>query len=60
MEITNGLLEDAGSAERLYAVYGGNDGRVMLLTPEMLDYIESLGNVLDHGWMPRRSEEFGD
>lgn|GEM_PF-1422326 len=59
LEISNGLLEKAGSAERLYAVYGGNEGRVMLLTPEMLDYIESIGDVLDHGWMPRRSEEFG-
>jgi len=60
LEITNGLLEEAGSAERLYAVYGGNEGRVMLLTPEMLGYLESLADLLDHGWLPRRSEEFGD
>ncbi len=60
LEITNVLLEEAGSAERLYTVYGGHEGRVMLLTPEMLDYLESLADVLDHGWMPRRAEEFGD
>jgi hypothetical protein len=60
LEITNGLLEEAGSAERLYAVYGGHEGRVMLLTEEMLGYLESHADVLDHGWMPRRSEEFGD
>ena len=52
MEIVNGLLEQAGSAERLYGLYGGNDGRVILLTPEMRDYIESLGDVFDSGWMP--------
>jgi len=59
LEITNGLLEQAGSAERLYAIYGGNDGRVVLLTEEMMDYIESIGDVLDHDWMPRRVEEVG-
>jgi hypothetical protein len=57
LEIVNGLLEEAGSAERLYAIYGGNDGRVILLTPEMQDYIESIGDVLDDGWMPRRVEQ---
>jgi hypothetical protein len=60
LEITNGLLEESGSAERLYAIYGGNDGRVILLTEEMLDYIESMGDVLDHGWMPRRSSEVSE
>lgn len=53
IEIVNGLLEDAGSAERLFASYGGNDGRVILLTDEMQDYVESIGDVLDHRWMPR-------
>ena len=56
LEIVNGLLEEAGSSERLYGVYGGNDGRVMLLTPEMYDFIESLGDVLDSGSMPYSAE----
>ena len=56
LEITNGLLEEAGSGERLYFSYSGNDGRVVLLTPEMQDYIESIGDVMDYKWMPRRVE----
>ena len=50
----------AGSNERLYAVYGGNDGRVMLLTPEMHAYIRSIGDVLDHRWMPYPAGEVED
>ena len=57
LEITNGLLEEAGSGERLYFSYSGNDGRVVLLTPEMQDYIESIGDVMDYKWMPRRAEQ---
>ena len=38
-------------------MYAGNDGRVILLTPEMHDYIESLGDVLDSGWMPYPVEQ---
>jgi len=57
LEIVNGLLEQAGSSERLYGIYGGNDGRVILLTPEMRDYIESLGDVFDSGWMPYPVEQ---
>jgi hypothetical protein len=29
----------------------------MLLTPEMHEYIESLGDVFDRRWMPRGGEE---
>jgi hypothetical protein len=57
LEIVNGLLDEAGSAERLYAIYGGNDGRVILLAPDMLVYIESIGDVLDHRWIPQRVEQ---
>jgi hypothetical protein len=39
------------------AIYGGNDGRVMLLTEEMQDFIESIGDVMDHDSMPRRVEQ---
>ncbi len=56
LEIVNGLLEDAGSSERLYGMYGGNDGRVILLTPEMHNYIDSMGDVLDSDWMPYSAE----
>jgi len=52
LEIVNGLLEEAGAGERLCGIYGGNDGQVSLLTPQMYDYIESLGDVFDSGWMP--------
>jgi hypothetical protein len=38
-EILNGLLERAGSNERFYAVGGGNDGWLFLLTPAMRDAI---------------------
>ena len=55
----NQLLEDAGSSERLYGSYTGNDGRVILLTPEMRAYIQSIGDVLDHRWMPYPAEEVG-
>jgi hypothetical protein len=57
VEIVDGLLETAGSSERLFAVYGGNDGRVILLTEEMQDYIESIGDVMDPKWMPRRVDK---
>jgi hypothetical protein len=57
LEITNGLLKEAGSNERLFAVYGGNEGRVILLTPEMHAHIASIGDVMDHGWMPRGAEQ---
>jgi hypothetical protein len=60
LEIVNGLLAEAASSERLYAIYGGNDGRVMLLTPEMHEYIQSLGDVFDPRWMPRGAPEMKD
>jgi hypothetical protein len=56
LEIVNSLLEGAGSSERLYGMYGGNDGRAILLTPEMHDYIQSMDDVLDSDWMPYSAE----
>jgi hypothetical protein len=57
LEIINGLLEEAGSNERLFAVFRGTEGRIVLLTDEMQDYLESFGDVLSRGWMPFSAEE---
>ena len=58
LEVVNGLLEETASKERLFAVYRGTEGRVVLLTEEMHDFVESLGDVLSRGWMPFSAEEF--
>jgi hypothetical protein len=52
LEIVDDLLVRAGSAERLYGVYGGHDGRVLLLTCEMHAYLRSLGDAICRKWMP--------
>jgi hypothetical protein len=52
LEIVNDLLKRAGSKERLYGIYGGNDGRVVLLTQEMYDLLHSPDLKIDPGWMP--------
>jgi len=49
--IVNRLLEQAGSAERLYRLYGGNDCQAVLLTPEMYAVIKESG-LVDQGEMP--------
>lgn len=58
LEIVNGLLEKAGSAERLYAIYGGNEGRVILLTPEMYDFLKE--SDLEAEWLPITASEIND
>jgi hypothetical protein len=60
LEIVNNLLIRAGSAERLFGVYGGNDGRAILLTEEMYAYLKSIPVVLDERWMPFRSTAISD
>jgi hypothetical protein len=57
LEIISDLLEEAHSNERLFAVSGGKNGRVILLSEEMLDYVDSLGDVLDQDWMPYTVED---
>jgi hypothetical protein len=52
LQIVNELLVKAGSQEHLYGVYGGHDGRVILLTCEMHAYLRSLGNAIDRRWIP--------
>jgi hypothetical protein len=56
LEIVNGLLEGARSRERLYGVYGGNDGRAILLTEEMHKLLRSPDLKIDPGWMPYVSD----
>ena len=57
LEIVNDLLEETESSERLFAVYHGKNGRVILLNEEIRDYVESLGGTLGREWMPRSMEE---
>jgi len=58
IEIVNTLLEAAGSEERAYGIYcGGNDGRVILLTPEMHNYLRRRTEVFDNRWMPLPADE---
>jgi hypothetical protein len=52
LEIVNDLLTQAGSQERLYGVYGGNDASVLLLTAEMYRLLHSPELKIDPGWMP--------
>jgi hypothetical protein len=52
LEIVNELLGEAGSEERLYGIYGGNEGRVALLTGGMYRLLHSPGLKLDPRWVP--------
>jgi hypothetical protein len=52
LEIVNELLKRVGSKERLYGIYGGNDGRVILLTDEMYELLHAPDLKIDPGWMP--------
>jgi hypothetical protein len=52
LEIVSGLLRAAGSSEQLYGIYGGNDGRAILLTADMYDFVKSSGFITDLREMP--------
>jgi hypothetical protein len=52
LEIVNDLLKQASSKERLYGIYGGNDGRVILLTEEMYEFLHAPELKIDPQWMP--------
>jgi hypothetical protein len=52
LEIVNELLIAAGSCERLYGIYGGNDGRVILLTEEMHNLLKAPDLKIDPRWLP--------
>jgi hypothetical protein len=52
LEIVNQLLMGAGSRERLFGIYGGNDGRVMLLTDEMHQLLKKSDLKIDPRWLP--------
>jgi hypothetical protein len=60
LEIVNNLLEQAGSKERLYAIYGGNEGRVILLIEEMYQFLHSPDLNIDARWMPYPSTAICD
>jgi hypothetical protein len=60
MEIVNGILEAAGSKERLYGTYGGNGGRVVLLTEEMFDRLRFSRLITDPGESLFPSTAVGD
>ena len=57
VEIANSLLQDASSSERLFGVYGGNDARVMFLTPEMHRLLRLNSDIFDEKWMPVIADE---
>lgn len=52
VEIVNSLLIEAGSSERLFGLYGGNDARVIFLTESMHDLIRENTDIFDEGWIP--------
>jgi hypothetical protein len=60
MEIVNELLEAAGSKERLYGMYGGNEGRAVLLTEEMFDLLRFSQLISDPGEFLFPSTAIGD
>jgi hypothetical protein len=57
LEIVNEQLVAAGSSERLLAMYNGKAGRVILLTEEMQEYVDSLGELLNSEWIPYSADE---
>jgi len=52
--LVNRLLEQAGSSERVYGEYGGNDGAAIFLTPRQFELIRQSDaiNLADKPWMP--------
>jgi hypothetical protein len=60
LELVNDLLKQAGSKERLYGIYGGNDGRVILLTEEMYGLLHAPELKVDPGWMPYTPDAIRD
>jgi len=52
LEIINSLLQNARSPERLWGVYGGNDGRFYLLTAEMCRLLSDPSLNLNRKWLP--------
>ena len=53
VEILNLLLERAGARERLYAISGYNDARVVYLTEDMHQAIVSNAHLFDDEFLPR-------
>lgn len=45
--LVNQLLQDAGAQERIYGLYGGNDGYAVFLTPEQFKLIRECEDIKD-------------
>lgn len=52
LEIVSDILQSAGSGEQLFGIYGGNDGRAILLTNEMHGLLKSSGLITDRQELP--------
>jgi len=52
VDIVNELLENAGSKERLYSIYGGNDSQVIFLTKEMHNLLYEHSSIFRSDWLP--------
>lgn len=50
--LLNQLLEDAGHAERLYGLYGGNEGMVVFLTRKQFELIRACEAIKAMPWEP--------
>lgn len=48
--LLNQLLEDAGHAERLYGLYGGNEGMLVFLTPKRFAVIRAREAIKEMPW----------
>jgi len=51
LNITNELLKNANSQERLYGMYGGNDGIVIFLTEDLYQFITE-NNLFKISYLP--------
>jgi hypothetical protein len=52
--LINQLLQDAGAQERIYGLYGGNDGQAVFLTPAQFDLIRGCEDIeeTERPWEP--------
>ena len=51
LEIINELLKNANSEERLYGMYGGNDGIIVFLTEDLYQFITK-NNLFEISYLP--------
>lgn len=51
LDIVNELLVNAGSKERLYSIYSGNDSQVIFLTKEMHNLLYEYSSIFRSDWL---------